>query len=153
MYIIENLLYLQFSNKSVSADNIECCNTKNSVRIVDSGFLEYFTGNWNSAVNLLMATQTIKATQKTDLVLILEVIWHTGLAIIPIRALGQTSATATAKSRTMDALILKRSSLVMPGLRGTPAGIMTTSQPSRELCHYKRIVSKFLSYCFCFLYL
>jgi hypothetical protein len=30
-------------------------------------------------------------------------------------------------------LMLKRSSRVMPGLRGTPAGMMTTSQPSREL--------------------
>jgi hypothetical protein len=53
--------------------------------------------------------------------------------MIPIKALGQTSAQATAKSRTIEALILKRSSRVMPGLRGTPAGMMTTSQPSREL--------------------
>jgi hypothetical protein len=30
---------------------------------------------------------------------------------------------------TMPALILNRSSRVMPGLRGTPAGMITTSQP------------------------
>ena len=52
---------------------------------------------------------------------------------MPISALGQTAAAATAKSRTIEALMLKRSSRVIPGLRGTPAGMMTTSQPSREL--------------------
>ena len=31
----------------------------------------------------------------------------------------------------MEALVLKRSSLVIPGLRGTPAGITTTSAPVR----------------------
>ena len=57
----------------------------------------------------------------------------TGLEMIPIKALGQTSAAAAAKSRTIEALMLKRSSLVIPGLRGTPAGMMITSQPSSEL--------------------
>lgn len=31
----------------------------------------------------------------------------------------------------MEALVLKRSSRVMPGLRGTPAGMTTTSHPVR----------------------
>lgn len=72
-------------------------------------------------------------------------------------ALGQWSAAALAKSRTMEALVEKRSdksasnplslfffsfmfhnsrganvpSRVMPGLRGTPAGMRTMSDPSR----------------------
>ena len=53
---------------------------------------------------------------------------------MPISALGHTSAAAAAKSRTMEALILKRSSRVIPGLRGTPAGMITTSHPSKEAC-------------------
>lgn len=57
----------------------------------------------------------------------------TGLEIIPIRALGQALAQAAAKSRTIEALVLKRSSRVMPGLRGTPAGMMTTSASKRSL--------------------
>ena len=47
-------------------------------------------------------------------------------------ALGQTLAAAAARSRTMDALVLNKSSLVIPGLRGTPAGMITTSQPSND---------------------
>ena len=62
--------------------------------------------------------------------------------MIPIKALGQTSAQATAKSRTIEALMLKRSSRVMPGLRGTPAGMMTTSQPSRELYFNNNKINK-----------
>lgn len=38
-------------------------------------------------------------------------------------------AQATDKSRTIDALILNKSSLVIPGLRGTPAGISTIEAP------------------------
>lgn len=46
-------------------------------------------------------------------------------------ALGETLAAAFAKSRTIEAFVLKRSSLVMPGLRGTPAGITMISAPSK----------------------
>lgn len=38
----------------------------------------------------------------------------TGFEMMPISALGATSAAACAKSRTIDAFVLKRSSLVMP---------------------------------------
>ena len=61
-------------------------------------------------------------------------------------ALGEVPAAALARSRTMEAFVLKRSmiwsivplghykvgcspSRVMPGLRGTPAGIKTISAP------------------------
>src|SRR5687767_9169924 len=56
----------------------------------------------------------------------------TGLEIMRSLALGADSATALARSRTIEALVLKRSSRVMPGLRGTPAGIRTISAPLRH---------------------
>lgn len=85
----------------------------------------------------------------------------TGLAMIPRRAFGATLAAAWARSRTIEALAcvvarkagrsgqrptfgescaslsvsyrltLKRSSRVMPGLRGMPAGMRMISAPSR----------------------
>merc|ERR1719348_824735 len=55
----------------------------------------------------------------------------TGLAIMQIMASGQLRAQASARVATMVAFVLKRSSRVMPGFLGTPAGITTTSQPSR----------------------
>ena len=53
----------------------------------------------------------------------------TGLEMMVMMALGQYLATPVQSVLTMPALMLKRSSRVMPGLRGTPAGMMTTSQP------------------------
>ena len=53
----------------------------------------------------------------------------TGLAMIPTTASGAARAVAAAKLATMVALVVKRSSRVIPGLRGTPAGIRTTSAP------------------------
>src|SRR6185369_16633184 len=55
----------------------------------------------------------------------------TGLLMTRMLASGHDSAQALARSRTMEALVLKRSSRVMPGLRGTPAGMRTTSEPLR----------------------
>jgi hypothetical protein len=49
----------------------------------------------------------------------------TGLEMIHMKALGANLAAATARSRTIPALILKRSSRVIPGFLGTPAGITT----------------------------
>lgn len=55
-------------------------------------------------------------------------------------ALGEFLDMETAKSRTMEALVLKRSSRVMPGLRGTPAGMTTTSASDGK------IINKLLSF-------
>ena len=57
----------------------------------------------------------------------------TGLEMMAVMAPGQVLATPSVSAFTMEALVLKRSSRVMPGLRGTPAGMTTTSQPSRAL--------------------
>ncbi|RUS15263.1 hypothetical protein BC937DRAFT_92681 [Endogone sp. FLAS-F59071] len=49
-----------------------------------------------------------------------------------MKALGAYLAAAVARSLTMPALILNKSSRVMPGLRGTPAG-MTTKERMRAV--------------------
>jgi hypothetical protein len=48
-----------------------------------------------------------------------------------LRALGQYLAQPVARVLTIPALMLKRSSRVIPGLRGIPAGMTTTEQPVR----------------------
>merc|ERR1719230_1275254 len=55
----------------------------------------------------------------------------TGLEMMFTIAFGQYLATPSARVFTMPALVLNKSSRVIPGLRGTPAGITTTSQPVR----------------------
>merc|ERR1719464_1315239 len=49
-----------------------------------------------------------------------------------MQALGHTSAQAVTKVLTIPAFTLNKSSRVIPGLRGTPAGMTTTSQPSKD---------------------
>ena len=51
------------------------------------------------------------------------------LLIIKKNALGQALAAVSAISLTIFALTLNKSSLVIPGLRGTPAGIITICAP------------------------
>merc|ERR1712223_2048470 len=60
----------------------------------------------------------------------------TGLEMMPTMASGHTLAAASAKVATMEALVLKRSSLVMPGFLGTPAGMMTTSMPVKQSANW-----------------
>jgi len=51
----------------------------------------------------------------------------TGFEIIPTRALGLTCPITLIISHTIEILVLNKSSRVIPGLRGIPAGIITTS--------------------------
>ena len=46
----------------------------------------------------------------------------TGFEMMVIMALGHLTAQASTRSRTMEALMLNKSSRVIPGLRGTPGG-------------------------------
>mmetsp|Transcript_27161 Transcript_27161/g.69129 ORF Transcript_27161/g.69129 Transcript_27161/m.69129 type:complete len:244 (-) Transcript_27161:335-1066(-) len=55
----------------------------------------------------------------------------TGLEMMATQAVGQCLAMASHRLATMPALMLNRSSRVMPGLRGTPAGMTTSWQPCR----------------------
>lgn len=68
----------------------------------------------------------------------------TGLEMIHIKALGANVAAAVAKSRTIPALILKRSSRVIPGFLGIPAGITTVEND--ELEAEKKIYFLILTY-------
>ena len=54
----------------------------------------------------------------------------TGLEMIATSARGQYRATPCASVATIPALMLNKSSRVMPGLRGTPAGITTSAAPA-----------------------
>jgi hypothetical protein len=65
----------------------------------------------------------------------------TGLEMIVRMAFGHASAQAATRLRTMEPLVLKRSSRVMPGLRGTPAGITTTCKQHRtpHTTHHTRV--------------
>ena len=56
----------------------------------------------------------------------------TGFAMINNIASGQTSPQTLARLWTIPAFVLNKSSRVMPGFRGTPAGITTTSHPLRH---------------------
>lgn len=49
------------------------------------------------------------------------------------RTMGACSAVASIKVLTMPALMLKRSSRVMPGFLGTPAGMTTKSAPFKAV--------------------
>lgn len=55
----------------------------------------------------------------------------TGLLIMLTIAFGQHLAIASQRVLTIPALMLKRSSLVIPGFLGTPAGMITRSIPIR----------------------
>mmetsp|Transcript_82293 Transcript_82293/g.155134 ORF Transcript_82293/g.155134 Transcript_82293/m.155134 type:complete len:213 (-) Transcript_82293:167-805(-) len=56
----------------------------------------------------------------------------TGFTINARMAFGQNFAQASTRPFAMSAFTLKRSSRVMPGLRGMPAGMSTKSQPVRH---------------------
>mmetsp|Transcript_17646 Transcript_17646/g.39838 ORF Transcript_17646/g.39838 Transcript_17646/m.39838 type:complete len:214 (+) Transcript_17646:204-845(+) len=56
----------------------------------------------------------------------------TGFTIMAITASGQNFAHASTMPLAMPAFVLKRSSRVMPGLRGTPAGMKTRWHPVRH---------------------
>mmetsp|Transcript_35815 Transcript_35815/g.41783 ORF Transcript_35815/g.41783 Transcript_35815/m.41783 type:complete len:246 (-) Transcript_35815:247-984(-) len=62
----------------------------------------------------------------------------TGFEMIPIIAFGHVRAHSSARLFTIDAFVLNRSSRVMPGLRGTPAGMITMSAPARALAASSR---------------
>lgn len=57
----------------------------------------------------------------------------TGFVMTAIMALGHFVAMTVTMSLIIPALTLKRSSRVMPGLRGTPAGITTSSAPTGKI--------------------
>mmetsp|Transcript_10217 Transcript_10217/g.18057 ORF Transcript_10217/g.18057 Transcript_10217/m.18057 type:complete len:208 (+) Transcript_10217:647-1270(+) len=99
------------------------------------------------SVPLISATHVLdRVTSKDVIPMILRGSWHpaclntsaqmgtkefTGLAMMRITAVGQFLTHAAARFCIIPAFVLKRSSLVIPGRRATPAGMTTTSHPVR----------------------
>lgn len=106
-------------------DFLKCCNssfrkpyTKVSARTTSS-FVTPKTFRGSNAL-YFFSTSTAMGTVE-----------FTGFEIMFKIALGQYFATPTVKSLTIPALILNKSSLVMPGFLGIPAGMMTKSHPTK----------------------
>lgn len=62
--------------------------------------------------------------------------------ILPIIASGQNWAHPSTRVLTMDALVLNKSSRVIPGLRGTPAGMTTTLHGSALWRHERDAIDE-----------
>ena len=114
---------LDLRDEARRADNIEGGDTEEALGVVDTLRLEDLSSDGNGRVDL----DHVNCVQRVNNVTVL-----TGLAMMRMLASGQVSAQAAARSRTMEAFVLKRSSRVMPGLRGTPAGMRTISAPVRH---------------------
>ena len=71
---------------------------------------------------------TIKPTSEA-----IGTVEFTGLLIMHIMASGQTLDAASERDIAIPALMLKRSSRVMPGFLGTPAGMITILLPGENL--------------------
>lgn len=68
----------------------------------------------------------------------------TGFVMMPTKAFGQFREMAAAMSRTTPAFVLNRSSRLMPGLRGTPAGMITTWASMVKNYSYHRTLFSYL---------
>jgi hypothetical protein len=125
---------LDLGDEAGRADDIESGNTEQTLGVVDALALEDLGADGDGRVDLRTVSLCVDELTRE----------HTGLEMTRTLASGAASATALARSRTMLALVLKRSkcvsnaslssglytpSLVMPGLRGTPAGMRTISAP------------------------
>lgn len=51
--------YLQFCNKSIGSDNVQCCHPKYLIRVVYSLLLKNFRCDWDGGVNLINPRDSI----------------------------------------------------------------------------------------------
>lgn len=107
-----------FGDESRGANNIKGSHAKETASIVYIVLLEDFSNDGDSGINGVGDDKEVSLG---------AVSWKINMMPMADAYLAQ----AAARSRTMEALMLKRSSRVMPGFLGTPAGMTTTSQPSR----------------------
>lgn len=122
---------LELGDEARGTDDVEGGDTEEALGVVDTPGLEDLGGDGDGGVDL--------ASQYARLALRAAV--RTGLEMMRMLASGACSAAALARSRTMEALVLKRSSRVMPGLRGTPAGMTTMSAPLRASARPEGVAS------------
>ena len=137
--LVRRVGFLDLRDEARGADYVEGSYAEEALWVVDVFGFEDFGDYGDGGVNLVAVSFLTVAF----------VDWRlTGLEMISMLAFGAESAAAFARSRTIEALVLKRSAIhqclfscviimrfipsrVMPGLRGTPAGIRTISAPSR----------------------
>jgi hypothetical protein len=131
-----------FRDEAGGSNNVKSGYTEQAFGIVDAFGLVNLSADWDGGVNLGDHTESVSDADAWDR------IWQTGFEMTRRFASGAASAAALAKSRTIEALVLNRSVLhmsllllsksavfpsipsrVMPGFRGTPAGMRTTSAP------------------------
>lgn len=128
---------LDLGDEAGGTDDVKSGDTEEALGVVDALVLEDLGGDGDGRVDLkyfLLVTSSSFAPRNGSYVL-------TGLAITRMLASGQESAQALAKSRTIEALVLKRSSRVIPGLRGTPAGMRTISAPVKHSLRFSSPLS------------
>ena len=126
------VVVLELGDEAGGTDDVEGGDTKEALGVVDALGLEDLSGDGDGRVDL---RQSVHGFYKC------RIIVRTGLEMMRMLASGACSAAALARSRTMEALVLKRSSRVMPGLRGTPAGMTTISAPLRASARPEGVAS------------
>ena len=94
---------LKLRNKSGGTDCIECSNTEEALWVVDVLGLEDLGTDRDSRVDLAKSITTPHKFSESS------GYRHTGFEMTRTLASEATSATALARSRTMDALVLNRS--------------------------------------------
>lgn len=102
---------LDLGDESGSTDDIEGGDTEQALGVVDTTGLEDLSDNWDGGVNLsvLMSVNCIYKNIPPSHREHGRKRRRTGFEITRMLALGDASAAALAKSRTMEALVLKRS--------------------------------------------
>ena len=107
------------------------CEPSVSVCTEPTGTASVSATKWvNRAVSSMPAWPITRCFGKPVASCVSAVISSSGLDTTMTTAFGAYSATFSATCRTIFALTSSRSIRLMPGLRGRPAVMMTTSEPS-----------------------
>lgn len=143
--LISRVGSLDLGDEARGTDDIEGGDTEETLGVVDTLGLVDLGADWDGGVDLQGELEPAVQGKYHHT--------HTGLEMMRRFASGAASAAALARSRTIEALVLKRSmprrqlglfgsavgssvllslpSRVMPGFLGTPAGMRMTSAPVR----------------------
>lgn len=92
---------LNLGNETRGTDDVEGCDTEDALGVVDALGLEDLGGDGDGGIDLSILTYCSHASCACDM--------RTGFEMIKMLASGAWSAAALARSRTIEALVLKRS--------------------------------------------
>merc|ERR1712106_1044819 len=96
---------LESSNKLIGTDNIQSGDSKDCLGVVDSGLLEHLGGNGDGGVDRVGDNSN--------------------------HSVGTDLCSCSSNGSNNRCVCVEEIILVMPGLRGTPAGITTISAPTK----------------------